>query len=116
LATGPDLAGVARRFSRDDLVAAVVEPERDVPDRYRTTTITTRSGRTYFGIVVYEAADSCLMLLQTGETVRIDPDDVEERRSETASLMPSGLLDSATDEEIADLFAYLASLDGPGSP
>lgn len=115
-ASGPDLAGVARRFTHDDLVAAVVDPGRDIPDRYRTTTIATRSGKTYFGIIVYEAADSCLMLLQTGETVRIDPDDVEERRRETASLMPSGLLDSASDEEIADLFAYLGSLDRDGSP
>lgn len=110
LASGPDLTGVVQRFSHEDLWTAIVDPHRDVADRYATTTIRTRSGRVYFGMVVYEAVDSCLLLLRDGQTVRIDPFDIEERRAERLSLMPDGLLDAAADQEVADLMAYLRSL------
>src|SRR6185436_5851277 len=38
-ALGPDLAGAARRFSREDLFTAIVEPSRDVSPRYQCTMI-----------------------------------------------------------------------------
>jgi hypothetical protein len=36
--------------------------------------------------------------------------DVSERRLESTSLMPAGLLEQMTSQEMADLLAYLASL------
>ena len=36
---GPDLAGVARRFSRADLFTAIVQPSRDVAPRYQVTVV-----------------------------------------------------------------------------
>jgi len=49
------------------------------------------------------------LILQTGAdtTVRVTNAQVLERRATPNSLMPTGLLDAATDQEIADLFAYL---------
>jgi hypothetical protein len=45
-------------------------------------------------------------------TVRIAGEDIESKRTLDTSLMPAGLLDKLTDREIADLMAYLRSLDG----
>ncbi|MDF1798796.1 MAG: cytochrome c, partial [Planctomycetota bacterium] len=33
-ALGPDLSGAARRFSRHDLLQAIIEPDRDRSDQY----------------------------------------------------------------------------------
>lgn len=109
-AAGPDLLGVAGRFSREDLFQAIFEPNRDVASRYRTTVYSTHSGQTYEGMVVYQAADG--VILQTGldKTVRIPADDIALRRSTTRSLMPNGLLDRAAATDLADLYAYLKSL------
>ncbi|MFW6124757.1 MAG: c-type cytochrome, partial [Pirellulales bacterium] len=109
-ALGPDLRGVAARFSRDDLFTAIVAPSRDVSPRYQTTLIATGDGKLYQGMIVYEAVDG--LLLQTGldETVRIGGEQVAARRVTQASLMPAGLLDSLSDREIADLYAYLKEL------
>jgi len=112
-AVGPDLRGVASRFSRSDLLTAIVAPNRDVSPRYQTSIIVTNDGRTYRGTVIYEAADG--FLLQTGPdaTVRIAADRITARRPSRLSLMPEGLLDRSSDQDIADLFQYLKSLAAP---
>ncbi|MBA4063198.1 MAG: hypothetical protein C0501_05695 [Isosphaera sp.] len=110
-ALGPPLAGVTKRFGRDDLITAVVQPGKDVPARYRPTRVTTTDEKTYIGMVVYDAPDG--IILQTGvdATVRLAGADIAARRPVEASLMPAGLLDKLTDAEVADLFAYLKTLD-----
>jgi putative heme-binding domain-containing protein len=109
-ALGPDLRGVAGRFSRADLFTAILQPSKDVSPRYRTTQITTADGKVYQGMIVYEAVGS--LLLQTGPatTIRIVNKEIAERRTTAQSLMPAGLIDKLTDREIADLYAYLKSL------
>lgn len=109
-ALGPDLSGVAGRFSRDDLFTAILQPSRDVSSRYRTVSIATASGQVFQGMIAYDAVDG--LILQTGAstTVRIAGDEIVARRPSAASLMPSGLLDKLSDEQIADLYAYLAAL------
>jgi putative heme-binding domain-containing protein len=113
-AVGPSLEGIAARFSRDDLVTAVIEPNRDVPPRYRATKVITDDGKTYQGVVIYEANDG--LILQTGatDTIRIAGPRVVAKQQVETSLMPGGLLDSLSDREIADLFAYLKVLGPPG--
>jgi putative heme-binding domain-containing protein len=109
-ALGPDLSGVAGRFSRADLFTAILQPSKDVSPRYRTTQVTTADGKVYQGMIIYEAVDS--LILQTGPatTIRLANRQIAERRVTTASLMPAGLIDKISDRDIADLYAYLRSL------
>ena len=109
-ALGPDLRGVGGRFSRADVLTAILQPSKDVAARYRTTQISTGDGKVYQGIIVYEAVDS--VILQTGPatTLRLANKQIAERRLTVNSLMPVGLLDKLTDREIADLYAYLKAL------
>ncbi len=111
-ALGPDLQGVAGRFSRADLFTAILRPSKDVAPRYRTTLIATDDGKVYQGLIVYEAVDS--VLLQTGpaQTIRLTDRQIRARRQTATSLMPAGLLDKLSDREIADLYGYLRSLGG----
>src|SRR5260370_39124615 len=119
-ALGPDLHGVAGRFSRLDLFTAIVQPSMDIAPRYGTTRVATGDEKIYKGIVIYEAVDS--LILQTGPatTVRLVNAQITTRRVTETSLMPTGLLDKLSDREIADLYAYLRSLGssanghGPG--
>ena len=109
-ALGPDLRGIAGRFSRDDVFTAIVQPSKDVSPRYRTTQLTTAKGQVYQGIIVYEATDSVLMLTGPGQNIRLAHTQIAERRLTVNSLMPTGLLDRLSDRDIADLYAYLRSL------
>jgi putative heme-binding domain-containing protein len=109
-ALGPDLRGVTSRFSRADLFTAIVRPSKDVSPRYRTTQIITEDEKVYQGLIIYEAVDS--LLLQTGPTttIRLTNPQIRQRRPATVSLMPAGLLDSLSDSDVADLYAYLQGL------
>lgn len=109
-AVGPDLSGVAGRFSREDLFIAIAVPSRDVSPRYQTMQIETKAGKTFTGLIVYEAVDGLLLKNGTNQTFRIETRDIEARRNLPTSLMPDGLLKDLKSTDLADLYAYLQSL------
>jgi len=106
---GPDLAGVAQRFSREDLVRAIIDPSLNVAPSYRATTIGTDAGTLHVGYVVYDSPEG--LLLETAEgTVRLTEKEIISRGPSEHSFMPTGLLDALSDGDVADLFAYLGTL------
>ena len=107
---GPDLSGVAKRFSRDDLWAAIADPNRDVSPRYQTTMIQTDAGKIYTGLIIYESVDGLILRDAQNRTYRIEADEIEQRRTLNTSLMPTGLLKGMTPQDLSDLHAYLRSL------
>jgi putative heme-binding domain-containing protein len=109
-ALGPDLTGVAGRFSRDDLFIAIALPNRDVSPRYQTTTVATTEGQVYTGLVVYDSVDGIVLRNATNQTFRIEAEEIETRKTLSTSLMPSGLLKDLTPQDLADLYAYLRGL------
>ncbi|MCY2963123.1 MAG: HEAT repeat domain-containing protein [Planctomycetota bacterium] len=109
-ALGPDLAGVAGRFSKDDLFVAIALPNRDVSPRYQTMLVETKAGKIYTGLVVYESVDGILLRNGTNQTYRIEGKDIASKRNLPNSLMPEGLLKDLKDSDLADLYAYLRSL------
>ena len=109
-ALGPDLSGVSKRFSRRDLVTAIVNPDQNVSNRYQTTMIVTDEGKSYAGIIVYQSVDGLILRDAESKTWRFEAPEIELKRLLPNSLMPSGLLKEITSRELADLLAYLESL------
>ena len=109
-ALGPDLQGVSKRFTRSDLFASIVDPNRDVSSRYQLTSVETKSGKTYSGLVVYESVDGIILRDAEHNTFRVEAADIEAKVLKRASLMPDGLLKNVTAEDLADLNAYIESL------
>ena len=70
----------------------------------------TGSGRVYNGLIVYESPDSTLLQTAPDTTTRITGDEIVVMRKSKTSLMPSGLLNDVSDQDLADLFAYLKTL------
>lgn len=109
-ALGPALAGVTKRFSRDDLFRAIYDPSRDIPDRYRSLTILTTEGEVLTGIPVYDSVDGVILATVSGESVRVKKDEIEQRRPAEQSLMPVGLIDALTPQQLADLQEFISRL------
>ena len=107
---GPSLEGITKRFSRDDLLTAILDPSREISPRYRTTNIYTLDGKNYEGIIIYDAPDGIILQVGADQTVRIAGETIDVKKPGKLSLMPAGLFDKLRDDEIAHLFAYLKTL------
>ena len=107
---GPRLEGIASRFGRDDIFRSIVLPNEQVPDRYRAVMIETVDGQVIQGSVVYQSVEGVTLQESSGNTVRINRGDIESRSVSKNSLMPEGLLNDASGQDWADLYAYLKKL------
>ena len=106
--TGPDLTSLASRFSRREIIEAVLDPAKDVPARYRTKSILTNDGLQFNGMVVDD--NGVYTVLQSdGKKIVVAATEVDQIKELETSAMPQGLLDSLSLEEINDLFTYMYS-------
>ncbi|MCE9560488.1 MAG: c-type cytochrome [Planctomycetes bacterium] len=110
-AFGPSLLGISKRFGRDDLLTSILQPSKDVSPRYRPVRVTTNDEKVYIGMLIYEATDGVILQTNADTSVRIAGAEIASKRPVESSIMPAGLLDKLTDVEVADLFAYLKSLE-----
>ncbi len=106
---GPDLTTIASRFKRRDILDAILFPSKVISDQYQAEMIQLKDGTVVTGVLVRESA--ALVLLRTGENpdkpVSIPKGQITERAVSPISLMPAGLLDDLTHEEIDNLLAFL---------
>ncbi len=109
---GPELKGAVARMSRDDLFRAIIDPNLDVSPTYHTTTIVTGGGQVYNGVIVYDSPESTLLQTGPDTTVRLTNTDASSAYKSPRSLMPTGLLDPLSDQDLCDLYAYLKTLAG----
>lgn len=109
-ALGPSLAGISKRFSVTDLLRATVDPSQTIPDRYRAVQVLTTGGEILTGLKIYESVDGFTLLNADARTLRVNADSIEMTKMAEQSLMPEGLLQGASEQEVANLLAYMAAL------
>jgi putative heme-binding domain-containing protein len=101
----PSLAGAAKRFTVAHLVESILAPGKQVAPVFGTTTIVTVDGLSVSGLAVEESDERLVLLLPTAVRQEVAKSDIEARKLQNASPMPSGLV--KTPAELADLLAYL---------
>ncbi len=110
--TGPDLTGVRGRFNIKDLLEATLEPSRVISDQYRAVQIATFDGRLLTGKITDINGNTLLLMndpLNPADLTMVARDKIEELTWSKVSMMPKGLLNHFTREEIRDLVAFLRS-------
>jgi putative heme-binding domain-containing protein len=109
---GPDLTGVAGRFSPRDLLESILEPSKEISDQYQAVEILTKDERIIVGRIVNLNNDNVMVntdMLNPGSTVSVNRNNIESMKPSKISMMPAGLLDTYKPEEILDLLAYMLS-------
>ena len=109
-ALGPDLRGIAQRLPPYELFHEILFPDRHVAEPYRLTEFRLRTGQLYAGMVAFESPDLVLLQTGAGTTERLPTADIATRRQTLLSLMPPGLLTGLGPADLANLYAYLRSL------
>lgn len=106
---GPVLDGVAAKGT-EGLLRSILTPNAGVESGYRTLIVRTKSGEFLEGFLAEETEDSILLRRKDRDDLRLDRADLESARFDTLSLMPEGLLEALSDDQVRDLFAHLLDL------
>jgi len=109
---GPDLTTLSSRFKRKDILESIVYPSRVVADQYKSFLITTKRGRSITAMKAPDEGDKYVLLLSDASTLKLPKAEVDEIAESKQSVMPDGLLNQFSLQEIADLFAFSESGKG----
>ncbi len=118
-ASGPDLTGVAGRFSPKDLLESIIHPSKEISDQYAAVNVATFDGRFLSGRIVNLSGDGIMIntnMLDPNAIVNINRRKIEEMTTSKVSMMPKNLLDTLDEQEVLDLMAYLLSRNDRNSP
>jgi putative heme-binding domain-containing protein len=107
---GPDLTG-SNRTNIDYLLTNILEPSAEIQDDYKMVVVTTRSGRTYLGNVAGETERRLTLRVVGQDEVAINKSEIQSREETPTSMMPAGLLNTLTKDEILNLTAYLRTVE-----
>jgi putative membrane-bound dehydrogenase-like protein len=105
---GPDLTGYERR-NVDFLVTSVVDPSAYIREEYTAFRIQTRGGQTLIGLVVERGPNQLTVEDAAAQKTVVPKDQIADERALRVSLMPEGLLDGLSEQQVRDLFKYLSS-------
>ena len=121
----PDLFGLQEKLAEQKtdvakIVESLTEPSKEIEAKYRTQIIATLDGKLYSGVIV-EQNDKVLKLSdnplkEDGGVIEISKDSIDEQDESKVSIMPEGLLNTMTRDEILDLIAYIISGANPEHP
>jgi putative membrane-bound dehydrogenase-like protein len=111
---GPDLTG-SNRKNIDYLLENIIDPSASVGVDFRVLNVILDDGRVISG-VVSEQNERVLTLQTERETITIDRKQIEESKPTTTSLMPDGLLQNLSPEQVRDLLAYLMTSEQVALP
>ena len=116
---GPELTAVSRRYNARTLLESIIEPSKVISDQYEASVFLLDSGRSVAGRVVNLNNDRIMVsenMLEPGNLTTIPRDEIEETLVSKVSMMPAGLINTLTRDEVLDLVAYLQSGGDPDAP
>lgn len=106
---GPDLSGI-RNQPADALLLHILVPNYEVVPGYQAVTITTRDNRSITGRITTETDNSLSLSTMFGTDETILRSGIASLVASSLSLMPDGLEQTMTKNDLADLIAYLKSV------
>lgn len=105
---GPDLSTIGKSMTRERFIQSLVQPSREIAPQFTPWIVLTKNGETLTGLYVGEEVDGTLRMAdQNGRVHRVHPRDIEQKKPSEQSIMPAGLAETLTPQELRDLAAFL---------
>jgi putative heme-binding domain-containing protein len=110
---GPDLTKIDPKLDKPlEILRDILEPSFRINEKYQSYTFELSSGKTLTGLILEETPTTVKVIenpLAKADAVVLKKSDIDSRAKSPTSIMPKGLLDKLTREEILDLVAYVAA-------
>ena len=107
---GPDLTSIQKDRSPHDILEAILYPGVSFVREYETYEISTRSQK-YLGIIQEQSPEAIVLGLGPQAAVRIAREEIVDMQLKNISLMPQGLGELLSEQELVDLVAFLLGND-----
>ncbi len=109
-ALGPDLSRIGRIRQPRDLLESILLPNATIARDYETRVIETIDGQSHTGMIRRNAPDGLVLVDLAGQEQIIPHEQIAGNTELATSLMPPGLEQAFTEQELLDLVAWLGSL------
>ena len=108
--SGPNLDGIGEKYNREELIIHLLQPSASIKQGYGQTRLLLEDGKILTGRI--EKANKEVVRIQNlqGERVNVSRKKIDQVVHSDVSLMPVGCATSITQDEFADLIAYLQTL------
>ncbi len=110
-AIGPDLTKLEeKKATPEHILLSLLEPSKDIDEKFQSHSFLLDSGKQITGMIVEDAPTQIKVMIDPlgkAEPVTIAKDAIEEQKKSTVSIMPEGLANRLSREEILDLIAYI---------
>jgi putative membrane-bound dehydrogenase-like protein len=107
---GPDLSKIGAVRTGRDLLEAIVFPSASFARGFEPYVVATHDGRVFHGLIARETADAIYLVSPTRAEIPLPRSSIEAIEQSRTSIMPQGLEANLTQQDLADLVAFLASL------
>ena len=105
----PNLSG-AGAMGVEALLRNIITPNAAMENGYRLFRVEMKSGDLLEGFLAGEEKDAILLRSPGAQDRRIARSDIRSSQFLRRSIMPEGLLETMTPEQVSDMFAYLKTL------
>ena len=89
------------------MLEAIVYPSASFVRSYEPMIVATKGGEEFSGVLRKDSSEEVVLVTGPSTEQHIPRADISDMRPGTVSVMPSGLADQLTKEELADLLAFL---------
>jgi putative heme-binding domain-containing protein len=110
--TGPNLTGY-ERTNLEFLLLAIVDPSAAIREEFTNYQVITLDGRVLTGLIDEETATTVTLRGANNQQTLLNKNDIDVLQATPTSIMPDGLVEKLTDDELRDLFAYLMARTPP---
>jgi putative heme-binding domain-containing protein len=107
---GPKLTEIGSKLSREALLEAIVHPSKGISFGYEGWQLSMKDGSTFSGIITSKTETDISIKFPGGTTKELKTADIKSMKQIKESLMPEGLHQTMSRQELADLLEYLNSL------
>lgn len=107
---GPPLTVIGGKLNKLQLYEAILYPSAAIEMGYEAWIVKTKKGDVYAGLKVEDTPDRITIKDTDGKYHDVDRDDIARLVKQTISLMPEGLSETMTQQDLVDLVEYLTSL------
>ncbi len=112
---GPDLSDLSFQ-STEDLASNILDPNMAINPNYISLMIETDDGRLVTGILESETAEALTLAQAGGEKITLDREELVNMETTGRSLMPEGLEQGLTPQDLRDLIEFLQTPNRTSAP